>query len=328
MIHRDRADDASGKAAVPGASVGSVPQPAIGAVAVRVQHLAADIDDPHSATAQSLLLRAVYTDIRFRGAGIVNRDGAIVVTSFGRVEPPKPVPGGVLFNRDRDGLQIVGPVRELIIQETSVALAMNGPRGRVFYLLVDPGLLTYFLEMSCAQLNKGKIDGLLQGVDRMTQQLPNHLILEITESESINNGNTTLLESIERLRRHGALFAIDDFGTGYSSLAYLNRLHIDYMKIDRHFLQGIDQPGASTAVLEGVISLGKRLDLTMVAEGVETSAQRDILVAAGVQYGQGWLFSHPLTLAEYVDFLRSRAAEGSSIEHQPLNTSAVSVGAA
>ncbi len=465
-----------------------------------LRRIATDIGDPTTLATHKLLFRYVYTDIRFRGAGIVNADGLIVSTSIGIADPPWSAPEGTGFDRGNDKMQILGPLRELITQEMSIVLALAGRDRQIdVFLMVDPALLKFFLEIipdlelgphgavgfetddgrllggignsdalrnlrqgsgdnrirvlrstengavhvigeipkrwalrhwykslwlggplsilacailmvvflrrtamfrdldydlklalsrdqfqvlyqpildlrthrcigaetllrwhhptqgmvlpglfipkaeetgiiigltdwlidrvmndqpailgaaagdlytsvniSCVQLNKGQVQRLIRATEELKHRSEGRLIFEITESVSIEDGNSNFWENVSNLRRHGAIFALDDFGTGYSSHAYLNRLDLDYMKIDRHFIQVINKPDRSIVVLDSMISLGKQLGLTLIAEGIETEEQREILISKGVVYGQGWLFSHPLPLDDYVSFLQKQ----------------------
>jgi len=127
---------------------------------------------------------------------------------------------------------------------------------------------------------------------------PSHLKLELTE--------TALVEDIQdvtakmtALKARGLTFSMDDFGTGYSSLAHLKRLPIDELKIDRAFVQDIMEDGPSGAIARVIISVGQVLSLSVVAEGVETEAQRDALLAMGCDSFQGYLFGHPLPAVEF-----------------------------
>jgi diguanylate cyclase (GGDEF)-like protein/PAS domain S-box-containing protein len=123
---------------------------------------------------------------------------------------------------------------------------------------------------------------------------PDHLKLEITE--------TALMEDVEetvrlahRMRDYGLQIVIDDFGTGYSSLSYLQRLPIDTLKVDRSFVSRIQNaPDGNRNIVEAIISLAHRLDMIVVAEGVETLEQYTILLDMQCQFGQGYLFSKPL----------------------------------
>jgi EAL domain-containing protein (putative c-di-GMP-specific phosphodiesterase class I) len=100
--------------------------------------------------------------------------------------------------------------------------------------------------------------------------------------------------------------AIDDFGTGYSSLSYLNKFDIDYIKIDRTFVNNLERDDNSHALCEAIIVMAHKLGLKVIAEGVETGAQRDILQMAGCNYAQGFFYARPLPAAEFEKFLDNR----------------------
>ena len=130
------------------------------------------------------------------------------------------------------------------------------------------------------------------------------LELELTESVLVDDLEATL-EKMAQLRSHGVRFALDDFGTGYSSMAYLKRLPIDVLKIDRSFTMDIDAPehsgqGKRPAVLiDAIVAMAHQLDLRVLAEGVETLAQQERLLRSGCDLFQGYRFSRPLPEAEF-----------------------------
>jgi diguanylate cyclase (GGDEF)-like protein/PAS domain S-box-containing protein len=126
---------------------------------------------------------------------------------------------------------------------------------------------------------------------------PHRLALEITESVLMDDANGTMI-AIDQLKGLGVRLSIDDFGTGYSSLASLKRFPVDCVKIDRSFVAGLGDKPEDSAIVAAVVSVGHALGLTVVAEGVETSAQRDELVALGCDAAQGYLFSQPLPAAQ------------------------------
>jgi hypothetical protein len=101
------------------------------------------------------------------------------------------------------------------------------------------------------------------------------------------------VQTLQRLRALGVQLAIDDFGTGYSSLAYLNRLPIDTLKVDRSFVQRLEERGQDAAIVRGVIGLAKSLDLSVIAEGIETEEQAEYARALGATLGQGFLYGRP-----------------------------------
>ncbi|HVK30683.1 MAG TPA: bifunctional diguanylate cyclase/phosphodiesterase [Nocardioides sp.] len=131
---------------------------------------------------------------------------------------------------------------------------------------------------------------------------PERVCLEITESALMKDPGTASL-ILGRLRDHGVQVAIDDFGTGYSSLAYLRRLPVNYLKVDRSFVAELQE--GHTAVAQAVISLAHSLGIDVVAEGVETPAQTLMLEQMGCSLLQGFGISLPLTAADLVDWRRS-----------------------
>ncbi|MFA9460897.1 EAL domain-containing protein [Thiohalorhabdus sp. Cl-TMA] len=121
-----------------------------------------------------------------------------------------------------------------------------------------------------------------------------HLKLEITESLLMQNLSLATAK-IQQLRELGVTFAVDDFGTGYSSLAYLDQLPLEALKIDRSFVNRIEQGDSAGRIIEAVIDLANNLELNVVGEGIETEAQRRFLCRQGCLHGQGFLLSPPLS---------------------------------
>ena len=126
---------------------------------------------------------------------------------------------------------------------------------------------------------------------------PALLKLELTESLLQHDFDVTVAK-MDALRDLGVRFSIDDFGTGYSSLAYLRRLPVSVLKIDRSFVRDIEQDEGGRAICKTVMALGHTLNMTIVAEGVETQAQFDFLEANGCDRFQGYLFGKPVPLAQ------------------------------
>ncbi|WP_372872817.1 EAL domain-containing protein, partial [Shewanella sp.] len=127
-------------------------------------------------------------------------------------------------------------------------------------------------------------------------------LLEITERTLIAPDITS---QIEVFRRQGVLIAIDDFGTGQTSLALLQTLPLDYLKIDKCFVDTIGRDDMSTHVLDSIIALSHKLEYLIVAEGVETQAQAEYLSAAGVHFLQGFLFARPMPITELSPWLNA-----------------------
>ncbi|WP_373989606.1 EAL domain-containing protein [Duganella sp. BuS-21] len=131
------------------------------------------------------------------------------------------------------------------------------------------------------------------------------LVVEITEGLLLDASNA-VSDRLLQLRDAGIQVALDDFGTGYSSLSYLKKFDIDYLKIDRSFTRNLAPDSSDMALSEAIIVMAHKLELKVIAEGVETPEQRDLLAAAGCDYGQGYLFAKPMPAAEFDVFLRGR----------------------
>lgn len=130
--------------------------------------------------------------------------------------------------------------------------------------------------------------------------------LEITERALIND--ELARNHIRSFRERGHEVAIDDFGTGYSSLAYLESFEIDTLKIDKTFVDAIGADAVTSHVISHIIDMAKSLNLDIVAEGIELEAQAKWLLAQGVQYGQGYLYSKPLSARDFRKFVKDREA--------------------
>ncbi len=137
---------------------------------------------------------------------------------------------------------------------------------------------------------------------------PRRLKLERTESMLVHDVEETIAK-MSALRKHGISFSLDDFGTGYSSLSYLKRLPLDQLKIDQSFVRDLMSNPNDAAIANTVIALGHSLGLAVIAEGVETEAQRHFLAAQGCDAYQGYLLGRPMPLADF--------------EHRMLRTTAV-----
>ena len=463
-----------------------------------------DIEPTERQTAVNTLQRLIYTDFRFREAGIFNADGFLLLTSLGVVEPPIPIsPTKRSFDPSNPNLQILGSGRTQILQEQSIALALQGPDGvGGVYLLVDPVILTYFLEaipnldlgpngfvvfmtddgrilntvgsppqesssslherssnqirvdritnngaitvvgeinrewvlrywrqelmlgvpfaalisgvliylflrqvrqvntldyelklgldhnvfevhyqpivdletrqctgaealirwlhpqrgtiypglfipiaeqtgfiipmtewliekviqdqiilqekfkrlyvsvnLSPIQLNTGNVEQLIQSLKAAHDDSNVTIIFEITENRLAEDRGSTAQDSMARLKVWGTRFAIDDFGTGYCNISYLQKFDIDYLKLDRLFVQGLYRDNNTAQIVDSLIDLGKKLGLTLIAEGIETEMQCQYLRERGVRYGQGWLFSRPLPFSDFERFLQTQEAK-------------------
>ena len=155
-----------------------------------------------------------------------------------------------------------------------------------------------------------RTDELAEVVTRIIEETPidpKQLDLEITESAMMQNQAVTV-RVLSRLKGIGVTVSLDDFGTGYSSLGYLKGFPVDSVKIDRSFIQEITSNSEDAALTAAIISMAQALSLRVVAEGVETEEQLELLRAQGCEEAQGYLFSRPLTAEAATAFLRDNLA--------------------
>jgi EAL domain-containing protein (putative c-di-GMP-specific phosphodiesterase class I) len=137
---------------------------------------------------------------------------------------------------------------------------------------------------------------------RSTTLDANRLVLELTESMLVGR-NTDTLALLHRIRALGVRIAIDDFGTGYSSLGYLSQYPLDVLKIDRSFVHGMDKGPNGRTLASAVVALGRSLQLKVVAEGIERAEQEWELRNLGCDYGQGYLYSKPISTDDLANLL-------------------------
>ncbi|WP_223437423.1 MULTISPECIES: putative bifunctional diguanylate cyclase/phosphodiesterase [unclassified Pseudomonas] len=163
----------------------------------------------------------------------------------------------------------------------------------------------------CMSVNMSAIDfrqrDFVDGIGLTLEQTglePALLELEITEGVLMQNIDTTVT-ALTRLKVMGIRLAIDDFGTGYSSLSYLRRFPIDVLKIDQSFIRGLSTDSNDAALVSAIISLGRSLKLTIIAEGVETLEQLDFLKAHRCEEGQGYYFSKAVEPDAFARYLES-----------------------
>jgi len=152
--------------------------------------------------------------------------------------------------------------------------------------------LTVAVNLSPAQFRDGDIADTVAQILKETGLDPARLELEITESLLIND-TEEVLSKLNRLRDLGVAIAMDDFGTGYSSLSYLARFPFSKIKIDRQFVRNMTRDPAMRAIVKTIIALGKSLDVTITAEGVETEEQAQMLREFGCSQVQGFLYGYP-----------------------------------
>ena len=131
--------------------------------------------------------------------------------------------------------------------------------------------------------------------------------LEITEGLLLAS-NTSVMKQLLAFQQAGIKISLDDFGTGYSSLSYLRKFDLDFLKIDKSFVYNLENDAANVALCEAIIVMAHKLNLKVIAEGVETQQQYEMLRRAGCDYGQGFLFGIPLPAPDFEALLRQQAA--------------------
>ncbi|MGB5737019.1 MAG: EAL domain-containing protein [Thiohalocapsa sp.] len=188
---------------------------------------------------------------------------------------------------------LIGELGEWVLKR---AVAEQGPlfdRFPVQYVSVN---------LSPVQLNSGSFDACIKWLTEIS--LPaERLVFEVTEEAMMFQSQSTALDILARAQNLGCRVALDDFGTGYSNLKNLTKMDVGFLKIDRHFVAGINQDIRTNSILEAIVELGHKIGVTIIAEGVETEEQRDFLSAIGVRYAQGWFFSRALPIHEFENFL-------------------------
>ncbi len=176
--------------------------------------------------------------------------------------------------------------------------------------------LSVSVNLSAKQLMHPALQGQLDEILKRTGLNPRSLKLEVTESTVIERSETALavLSGIKAL---GISLSMDDFGTGYSSLSYLHQFPFERLKIDRSFVDKMDHDPKSEAIVRTILLLGKNLNMEVVAEGIESARQLDLLRHLGCSLGQGFLFSRPCNSILAEKYLRDHMKEKESLSLSP-----------
>ncbi|KAA0546666.1 EAL domain-containing protein [Bacillus sp. BGMRC 2118] len=163
------------------------------------------------------------------------------------------------------------------------------------------------VNLSAKQFKQVNLSGMIQSIIEETNMDPSSLTIEITESTSMEDVQFTI-SLLEELQKKGIEISIDDFGTGYSSLSYLQKLPVNCLKIDRSFIQGIESRTSGIALVKTIIDLAENLNFSVIAEGVETIEQRDILSNLGCHKVQGFVYSKPVMAGEIISLVNKKIA--------------------
>ena len=186
---------------------------------------------------------------------------------------------------------LILPIGRWVLREACTRTAQWNAKRR------DGREFTVTVNLSVRQLESPTLVGDIRAALEEAKLSPALLVLEVTENALMRRTESTLAR-LHELKALGVRLAIDDFGTGYSSLSYLQQFPVDILKIDRAFTDGLMRGTHDDALARTIIALGDLLTLRTIAEGVEDAQQHERLRALGCDYGQGFLFSRPLAMAE------------------------------
>ena len=205
-------------------------------------------------------------------------------------------PGAFLFRAEENGLIV--PINQWVLLQA----CREAQRWR------RAGLppIRIAVNMSPVQFRRQNIAELVGKVLRESGLEPWRLELEITESIVMEH-TESLIRDLDQLRKFGVRFSIDDFGTGYSSFRYIKSFPVDSLKIDQSFISNMDHNASDVAIVQAIIGLAKNLNLSVIAEGVETEAQRAWLASEGCDEVQGYFFSRPVAADDFVELLRANS---------------------
>lgn len=206
----------------------------------------------------------------------------------------------MVFPNDFIGLAeetgLILPLGHWVLETACVQMAAWADRPETAHL-------TLAVNVSAQQLHQADFIEQVQSILERTGADPRKLKLELTESMLLTEAEETIAK-MTALKAKGIGFALDDFGTGYSSLSYLKRLPLEKLKIDRSFVRDVLTDPNDAAIAKTIVALAKSLGLAVIAEGVETEAQREFLAQHGCPAYQGYLYSRPLPLREFEAFVK------------------------
>jgi diguanylate cyclase (GGDEF)-like protein len=240
----------------------------------------------HRALERSELMLHYQPVVEVRGATTV---GAEALIRWQHPDQGMVAPGRFIPVAEESGLII--PIGAWVLEQACHQLRdwhyrdEGGPQGSVE------------VNLSARQIDDPQIVATIEEILSRTGLPPEHLTLEITESALMKDAAAALVV-LQALKEIGVLLAIDDFGTGYSSLSYLQRFPLDILKVDRMFVHELGQDAGGDEIVSAVISLAHALGLEVVAEGVESTQQLEILRSLDCDFAQGFLFSRPVPASE------------------------------
>lgn len=226
----------------------------------------------------------------------------------------RPVGAEALIRWTHAELGVVSPFRFIalaeqcgLISEIGLWVLEHSCRIALDWVRRWPDPLTLAVNVSAEQLRQGDFPAVVSRVLEQTGFPPERLELEITEGVML--GGEDALSTIHALAKLGVRIAIDDFGTGYSSFAYLRRLPLHTLKVDRSFVTPITSSPQDAAIVAAIIALAHKLNLEVVAEGVEDDAQAEVLRALGCDVMQGYRFAKPMSPGRWVRWVDEQLAD-------------------
>jgi diguanylate cyclase (GGDEF)-like protein len=271
-------------------------QPVLSAGMVRRRELQAALEN---AVARSEFTIAYQPIISLTGGQLVGFEALIrwPHAEWGMIQPEQ------FITLAEETGQIV-PLGSWVLAQATADIARWQPRRRL-YVSVN---------VSARQFSAPGFVDSVRRVIAMSGLRPGELMLELTESVLLRR-DERLHSDLGELKSIGVKLAIDDFGTGYSSLSYLRELPIDVLKMDKSFVDGIAVSEQRLALAEGIVQIARTLRLEVIAEGIESEVQRDLLTSMGCQFGQGYLLAMPMATsqAEAVARIGSQLVPQSSV---------------
>jgi sensor c-di-GMP phosphodiesterase-like protein len=202
-----------------------------------------------------------------------------------------------LFIPQAEESGMILPMTEWLLQRVAADFADGPPAGEPFHVSIN---LTGRHFQTPGMVDK------LQDAFGKSALKPMQIVLEATERQVMQGAEGGGQDMIAAARRWGAAVSLDDFGTGYCGLKYLQQYRVDYLKIDKSFVDSIGTDAVSAHVVDAIIDLARKLGIAVVAEGVEREDQAQYLKSRGVQYAQGYLFAKPMPLGEFLAFARRK----------------------
>lgn len=212
------------------------------------------------------------------------------------IQPGEKVVRPDLFIPLAEDTGLIEPMTEWLMKQIRLELES---------LLADNRDLHIAINLSPVHFESEKILSTSSRIFGSSAIQPNQLVYEITERGLIKEDSETARTVMKKLRARSSRIALDDFGTGYSSLSYISSFPLDYLKIDKSFISAIGTDAVMSGLVDSIIDMAKRLELKIIAEGIETPGQASYLEERGVDYGQGWYYSKAMPAMGFIKFVRT-----------------------